>query len=96
MNSYDLIMDLVGKVSDISDLPAVGAYNIRADGCGTARQNSENIEIITKTDKPGIDIMVKPAPRVKPYTFRQSSPMAVWTIWSTTTSISGKTPMSPL
>ena len=45
---------------DISDLPAVGAYNIRADGCGTARQNSENIEIITKTDKPGIDIMVKP------------------------------------
>ena len=30
MNSYDLIMDLVGKVSDISDLPAVGAYNIRA------------------------------------------------------------------
>lgn len=60
MNSYDLIMDLVGKVSDISDLPAVGAYNIRADGCGTARQNSENIEIITKTDKPGIDIMVKP------------------------------------
>lgn len=48
MNSYDLIMDLVGKVSDISDLPAVGAYNIRADGCGTARQNSENIEIITR------------------------------------------------
>ena len=43
MNSYDLIMDLVGKVSDISDLPAVGAYNIRADGCGTARQISENI-----------------------------------------------------
>ena len=60
MNNYDLIMDLVGKVSDISDLPAVGAYNIRADGCGAARQNSENIEIITKTDKPGIDIMVKP------------------------------------
>ena len=60
MNSYDLIMDLVGKVSDISDLPAVGAYNIRADGCGTARQNSENSEIITKTDKPGLDIMVKP------------------------------------
>lgn len=25
MNSYDLIMDLVGKVSDISDLPAVGS-----------------------------------------------------------------------
>ena len=60
MNNYDLIMDLVGKVSDISDLPAVGTYNIRADGCGAARQNSENIEIITKTDKPGIDIMVKP------------------------------------
>ena len=28
MNNYDLIMDLVGKVSDISDLPAVGAYNL--------------------------------------------------------------------
>ena len=60
MNSYDLVMDLVNKVSDISDLPLKGAYNIRADGCGTARQNSENIEIISKTDKPGIDIRIKP------------------------------------
>lgn len=96
MNSYDLIMDLVGKVSDISDLPGSRRLQYPGGRLRYSRQNSENIEIITKTDKPGIDIMVKPAPRVKPYTFRQSSPMAVWTTWSTTTSISGKTPMSPL
>lgn len=37
MNSYDLIMDLVGKVSDISDLPRQSAPTISGpDGCGTA------------------------------------------------------------
>ena len=60
MNSYDLIMDLVGKVSDIRR-PA-GSRRLQYPGGRrrSARQNSENIEIITKTDKPGIDIMVKP------------------------------------
>ncbi|MBS4785012.1 MAG: SufD family Fe-S cluster assembly protein [Clostridiales bacterium] len=60
MSAYDIVMDLVSKVSDITELPQNAAYNIRADAAGAARQSTENIQIITKTDKPGIDIMIKP------------------------------------
>lgn len=37
-----------------------GAFNIREDSLCAGRQNSENITIKTKTDQPGIDIIVKP------------------------------------
>lgn len=37
-----------------------GAYNIREDSSCAGRQSSENITISPKTDKPGIDIIVKP------------------------------------
>ncbi len=37
-----------------------GAFNIREDGGCAGRQNSQNIEITSKSDKPGIDIRVKP------------------------------------
>lgn len=36
-----------------------GAYNIREDSSCAGRQSSENITISSKTDKPGIDIIVK-------------------------------------
>ena len=36
-----------------------GAYNIRANGGLESRQVTENIDIVTKTDKPGIDIIIK-------------------------------------
>ena len=36
-----------------------GAYNIRENGTGIERKTTENINIITKKDKPGIDIIVK-------------------------------------
>lgn len=36
-----------------------GAYNIRKDGKGIERQVTENINIVTKEDKAGIDIYVK-------------------------------------
>lgn len=36
-----------------------GAYNIRKNGTGVERNITENINIVTKTDKPGIDIIVK-------------------------------------
>lgn len=36
-----------------------GAYNIRKDGKGVERKVTENINIVTKTDKDGIDIIVK-------------------------------------
>ncbi len=36
-----------------------GAYNIRANGQTESRQVNENVDIITKTDKQGIDIIIK-------------------------------------
>lgn len=36
-----------------------GAYNIRKDGQGVERKITENINIVTKSDKSGIDIYVK-------------------------------------
>lgn len=37
-----------------------GAYSIRQDGECIARQSSENIQIIPKTDRPGLEVHVKP------------------------------------
>ena len=37
-----------------------GAYNFRVNGTLDARQVTANIDITSKTDKPGIDITVKP------------------------------------
>lgn len=51
--------DLLEKIADLHDVPQ-GAYNIRLNGASAERQNSENIEIVTKEDKPGIDIYIKP------------------------------------
>ncbi len=50
---------LIAEVADLHEVPA-GAYNIRANGEGAGRKSTENIEIVTKTDKPGIDIHIKP------------------------------------
>lgn len=49
-------------LSEISDYKGEfkGAYNIRKNGKGIQRKVTENINIVTKTDKPGIDIIVKP------------------------------------
>ena len=37
-----------------------GAYSIRENGECVARQSSENIDIISKKDKPGLEVHVKP------------------------------------
>ena len=50
--------DLLEQVADLHDIP-VGAYNIRKDGQLLGRNVSANIDIVTKTDKPGIDIIIK-------------------------------------
>lgn len=56
-------MDNIDKelLKEISDLEGTtkGAYNIRKNGKGIERQITENINIVTKTDKQGIDIFVK-------------------------------------
>ncbi len=53
------VKDLLKTISDLSSIPK-GAFNIRSNGKGILRQCSENIEIKTKDDNPGIDIIVKP------------------------------------
>ncbi|MBQ3668698.1 MAG: SufD family Fe-S cluster assembly protein [Clostridia bacterium] len=37
-----------------------GAYNIRVDGTCAGRQSSDNIAILSKEDKPGLDIRIRP------------------------------------
>ena len=51
--------DLLSAVADLHEVP-MGAYNIRKNGEGMARQSTKNIIIEPKKDKPGIDIIVKP------------------------------------
>ncbi|MEG2310646.1 MAG: SufD family Fe-S cluster assembly protein [Clostridia bacterium] len=46
------------KISDIQDFPDT-AFNIRQNGKSLKRQTTENVDIVTKLDKPGIDIRVK-------------------------------------
>ena len=51
--------DLLEQIAGIHEVPQ-GAYNIRMNGEGAGRNTTENIDIVTKTDKPGIDIIIKP------------------------------------
>lgn len=53
---------LLEKVAGLHEIPQ-GAYNIRKDGRGITKNSSSNIEIATKSDKPGIDVYVKPGTR---------------------------------
>ena len=50
------ILEIVADMTGIPD----GAVNIRSDGKKAFRQNSEHIEITSKTDKDGIDIRIAP------------------------------------
>lgn len=56
MNNID--SDLLLAVADLHQIPS-GAYNIRKNGEGIDRKTTENINIIPKTDKSGIDILIK-------------------------------------
>lgn len=55
----EITKDLLRVVSDMEDIPS-GAYNIRENGHCASRHSTDTISIIAKTDKPGIDIIVKP------------------------------------
>lgn len=50
---------LLEQISDLHEIPS-GAYNIRANGKLDSRNTTEHIDIVTKTDVPGIDIIIKP------------------------------------
>ena len=51
---------ILKEVADMAAIPEKGAVNIRSDGKKAFRQNSEHIEITSKTDKDGIDIRIQP------------------------------------
>lgn len=55
----DIQKSLLEEVAGLHKIP-VGAYNIRANGVSAARNTTENIDIVTKEDKSGIDIIIKP------------------------------------
>ena len=50
---------LLAEIADLHKVPE-GAYNIRANGEAAGRNSTANIEITSKTDKPGIDITIRP------------------------------------
>ena len=50
---------LLEEVADLHQIPQ-GAYNIRKNGQGVERNTTANIDIVTKEDKPGIDVIIKP------------------------------------
>ena len=49
---------LLEEIADLHEVPA-GAYNIRANGAMAGRNTTANIDIVTKEDKQGIDIIIK-------------------------------------
>lgn len=51
--------ELLEQVAGLHEVPE-GAYNIRANGEMAGRNTTANIDIITKTDRSGIDIKIKP------------------------------------
>jgi len=57
LNALDKLM--LEKVADLHEIPQ-GAFNIRKNGQGVQRNTTANIDIVTKKDKSGIDVIVKP------------------------------------
>ena len=53
---------LLAEIADLHKVPE-GAYNIRANGEAAGRNSTANIEISSKTDRPGIDIRIRPGTR---------------------------------
>lgn len=53
-----VLKTLLEQVSDLHDMP-IGAYNIRSNGKSEGRNSTANIQIKSKEDKPGIDIIIK-------------------------------------
>ena len=50
--------ELLSQVADIHEVPE-GAYSLRINGKLHGKNSTENIQIVTKEDKPGIDIYIK-------------------------------------
>ena len=57
MNLTSIDKELLAQVADLHSIPQ-GAINIRKNGQGILRNTTADIEIIPKTDKSGIDVIV--------------------------------------
>ena len=55
----DVERALLKSIAELEALPT-GAYNIRSNGESAARNVTENIDIVTKEEVSGIDIIIKP------------------------------------
>lgn len=51
--------NLLAEIAGLHEVPT-GAYNFRVNGAAAGRNTTANIDIVTKEDKPGIDIIIKP------------------------------------
>ena len=51
--------NLLEQVAGLHEVPQ-GAYSLRINGSLYGKNSSENIEVVKKEDKPGIDIYIKP------------------------------------
>lgn len=58
MELSGLDRNLLKEIADIEAVPT-GAYNVRRNGKLAGRNTTANIDIVTKTDRPGIDITIK-------------------------------------
>ena len=71
---------LLEQVADLHEVPE-GAYNIRANGQKAARNTTANIDIVSKEDKDGIDIIIKPGTKNEsvhiPVVLSQSGQMCI-------------------
>ena len=59
MKLNEMQKNLLSQIADIESVK-IGAYNIRTDGESAERNTTANIDIVTKKDKQGIDIIIKP------------------------------------
>lgn len=62
MNFNQLDMQLLNAISDLKGIPR-GAVNIRLNGEAVLRNSSPNIIITSKTDKPGMNVEIRPGTR---------------------------------
>ena len=56
--------DLLAQIADMHDIPQ-GSFNIRKNGEKVDGRSTEDIQIVPKQDKNGIDIYVKPGVKNK-------------------------------
>lgn len=54
-----IAMGILHEVAGLDDLPT-GAFNIRLNGQSAARSSSPNVQILSKTDKSGINVLIRP------------------------------------